>query len=393
MRIIEFYILRRIFILFAAVLVSAIGITWTVQLLDKIDFVTTSGQTFFAILKFSSLFIPSAISLVMPFALLIAITTILSTMNQDSELVVINASGASRYTIWKPVLFLALIASVVSFIVANFVTPHARLTMRSMVANAHSDLINTVIQEGSFRKLAENLYLQIGERRADGSIAHLFIVDERNPNLGLYSYSVSGSVVENKNGNYLVMQDGEIERQDRKDGNTSIIQFDSNTFNLGDFSTGSGSMTLYPKDQPLLYLFHPDPDDTHFQRRPLQYTAEIHRRLTDWLYPLVFAMIALILAGDARSHREAGISATFSAITLSLVIYWLGYFFGDRADNDLAYIPLLYITPLATIIFIAFLLLTNRHLALPAWFSDTLSLWSDKIKRLLNLNQKQDEEC
>lgn len=392
MRIIEFYILRRIFVFFAVVLIVSIGITWTVQLLNRVDFVTTSGQTFFTILKFSSLFIPSAIPLVMPFALVIATTLVLSTMNQDSELVVINASGAPRYTVWRPVLLLALAASVLSFVVANFVAPQARLTMRTMVAEAHSDLINTVIQEGTFRKLAENLYLQIGERNPDGSISHLFIVDERNPDLNLYSYAVSGSVVTGVHGNYLIMQDGEIERRDLKSGNTSIIQFDSNTFNLSDFSSGSGAITLFPKDQPFFYLFHPDPNDTYFQRRPLQYTAEIHRRLTDWLYPLVFAMIALAFAGDARSHREARVSATFSAISVSLLVYWLGYYFGDRADNDLAYIPLLYITPLSVIIGIAFLLITNRRLALPAWFSERLSSLNDKITRRFNLASSEEEE-
>ena len=89
MRIIELYILRRVFVLFAAVLLAAVGISWTVQVLSRINFLTTSGQTVFTILQFSSLFIPSVIPLVIPFALVIAIAQTLSTMNQDSELVVI----------------------------------------------------------------------------------------------------------------------------------------------------------------------------------------------------------------------------------------------------------------------------------------------------------------
>ncbi|MDD9330530.1 MAG: LPS export ABC transporter permease LptF, partial [Bartonella sp.] len=57
MRILELYILKRIFILFSAVLIGAVSISWTVQILARINFLTTSGQTFLTILYFSSLLI------------------------------------------------------------------------------------------------------------------------------------------------------------------------------------------------------------------------------------------------------------------------------------------------------------------------------------------------
>ena len=142
MRIIELYILRRVFVLFMAVLLAAVGISWTVQVLSRINFLTTSGQTLFTILQFSSLFIPSVIPLVIPFALVIAIAQTLSTMNQDSELVVINASGAPRSTVWKPIVLLAVLAAIFSFVITNFISPQARITMREMMATTHSDLIN-----------------------------------------------------------------------------------------------------------------------------------------------------------------------------------------------------------------------------------------------------------
>lgn len=50
MRLIEYYILRRIVVMFLAVLLSAVGITWIVQVLGRINFLTTSGQSFFYIL-------------------------------------------------------------------------------------------------------------------------------------------------------------------------------------------------------------------------------------------------------------------------------------------------------------------------------------------------------
>ncbi|MHC5306822.1 LPS export ABC transporter permease LptF [Bartonella sp. LJL80] len=390
MRIIEQYILKRVFILFGAVLVASVGISWTVQVLARINFLTTSGQTFLAVLQFSSLFIPSAIPLVIPFALVIAVAQTLSTMNQDSELVVINASGAPRSTVWKPVLFLAVIVSLLSFVIANFITPQARLTMREMMASAHSDLISVFIQEGNFRELTTNLYMEIGERHDDGTIGRLFIADQRDPSTDLFYYAVNGAVVSNSKGDFLILNDGEVQRRNNQSGDVSIIKFGSYTFNLGEFTASDGTPTIFPKDRPLTYLFNPDVNDTYYQRRPLQYTAELHRRFTEWLYPLVFALIALAVAGDARSHRQARISASFSAISLSLLVYWLGYFFGDRADSDLAYIPLLYITPLGVSAVILFMLITNRKMGLPTKWSDKIHSVADSIKTRFSRNKQTD---
>lgn len=232
MYLIERYILRRIFLFFIAVFTAAIGLTWTVQLLARINFLTTSGQTFLTVLKFSSLFIPAVLPLVMPFALVIAVSQTLSAMNQDSELVVINAAGSPPRAVWRPVLMLGLVLSLLSFCIANFVTPYARLTMRDMLASAHSDLLSSFLQEGSFRQLGDKIYLEVGERNPDDSIGRLFIVDQRDPNLDLYYYAVNAYITDKQAanggqaGNYLVMKNGEIERRDNKTGNVSIIKFD-----------------------------------------------------------------------------------------------------------------------------------------------------------------------
>ncbi|KAA6404814.1 LPS export ABC transporter permease LptF [Candidatus Tokpelaia sp.] len=376
MYLIEAYILRRIVVFFIAAFSAAIVLAWTVQLLARINFLTTSGQTFFTVLKFSSLFIPAVLPLVMPFALVIAVAQTLSAMNQDSELVVINAAGSPHRVVWRPVLLLGLGLSLLSFGIANFITPYARLTMRDMTANAHADLLNVFLQEGSFRRLSDKIYLEIGERKADSSIGRLFIVDQRDANLDLYYYAVSAYITEKQNtgdgraGNYLIMKNGEIERRDNKTGDVSIIRFDSYTFDLSEFAPAGKNVTIYPKDQFLTYLFHPDPDDSYYQKRPLQYTAELHKRLTEWLYPLIFALLALVAAGDARSHREARISASFTAISLSFAFYWLSYFFAGKAETDIAYIPLLYILPLAVTFLLLFMLLTNRSFRLPPKWAD-----------------------
>jgi lipopolysaccharide export system permease protein len=381
MKLIELYILRRVAIMFFAVLGAAVGITWTVQVLQRVDFLTTSGQSIQTIIQFSSLLIPSAIPLVMPFALIIAITQTLSTMNQDSELVVINASGAPRSAVMRPILMLAAIISIVSFLVANYVDPYARMNMRAMIANASADLLNVVVQEGSFRKLADNLYIQIAERRGDGSIGGLFIADSRDPTLDLIYYAADGNIASTPAGDMLLMKDGEVQRRDVSDGTVSIIKFNSYAFDLSQFTSAGDDFVIYAKDRPLTYLLNPDPNDPILQTRPLRYKAELHRRLTEWLYPVVFALIALAFAGDSRSHREARVSASFSAISTALLVYWAGYFSADRADKDETYIVMMYLVPIGVMLVTGFALLTGRRVGLPDKWNDRILDSYDRLKR------------
>ncbi|GAA5103897.1 LPS export ABC transporter permease LptF [Bartonella jaculi] len=379
MRIIELYILKRVFILFSAVMIAAISISWTVQILGRINFLTTSRQTFLTVLQFSLSLVPSVVFLVIPFALVIAITSTLSAMNQDSELAIISASGFPKSTVWKPILLLALFASCASFSIANFVVPQARLNMRQMLASAQSDLLNLFISEGSFQKLANNLYIEIGERNPNGTLGRLFIVDQRDPKTDLFYYATTASIVNNKNGSFLVLNNGEIERISHQNDNISIVQFSSYTFSLGEFIPHDKMPTLYPKDRTLSYLLNPDPKDSYYQRKPLQYKAEFHRRLTEWLYPIVFSLIALAAAGDTRSHRQARNSANFSAIAFSLLVYWMGYFFAEKAKSDLAYVPLLYITPIGMSMLTFFMLLTNHKIGIPTKLNEIIQIISQKV--------------
>jgi len=377
MRLLETYILSRVLVFFAATLLATLGVTWIVQLLARINFLTTSGQTFLTLLQFSLLFIPPIIPFVMPFALVVAVTMVLAGMNRDSELVVIAAAGAPRRTLWRPLITLSILVAVLSFTITNFVAPYARLSMRAHLANINSDLINLLLQEGNFRQVADDIYIEIGERREDGSIGKLFIVDESNPEMDLHYYAMDGMVAENEAGHFLILQHGEIQRIDKNRTETSIIQFDSYSFDLSSFAPATRSITVLPKDQFLSSLLAPDPGDSYYQRRPLHYLAELHHRLSSWLFPILFVMMALVVNGDAHSHREARLNAIFTPLALSLILYWLEELMVDWSENDPAFLPLLYAIPLASFITMLVMLVRGQRLTLP---DEWLSLMIEKSR-------------
>jgi lipopolysaccharide export system permease protein len=381
MRLIEIYILRRIVVMFFAVLLSAVGITWIVQVLGRINFLTTSGQSFYYILKFSSNLLPSAFPVVMPFALVIAVTQTLSTMNQDSELVVINAAGAPRSAVIRPVILFAIVIAAASFLISNFVVPYSQMNMRQMVAEARGDVINLVVQQGSFREIDTDLYLQIENRDSNGTIQGLFVSDSRDKTTDLIYYAKEGLVVQTADQGLLIMKDGEVHRRDVQTGNVSIIKFNTYALDLAAFlSSDDKEATIFPKDRPLDYLMNPDPNDKQYQQRPLRYTSELYKRLTDWMYPIVFALISLAAAADSRSHREARISASFTAITISLIVFWLGYSTGQSTDKNASMLPMLFAIPILAGLSAIYALATNRQIGIP-------TKWSNWFKSIFETRQ------
>ncbi|TCL70240.1 LPS export ABC transporter permease LptF [Rhizobium sp. BK251] len=363
MKILETYILRRVGQMFLVALLPVLAIIWTTQVLARINLVTDSGQSIGSFAKLATFILPSIIPIVLPFALTIGITQTLTAMNNDSELTVIDAAGADRGTIIRPIMLLAAVISVFSFLVDNIVEPRAKTEARQMIAAAYADLLSSVIEEKTFRKIEDGLYVQISERLSGRILKGLFVVDERDPAFELIYYAREGAVDEN--GNSLIMKDGEVHRK-AANGDVSVIKFDSYSFDLSDLTQSRGQATLRASDRDLAFLLHPDTKDPDYVYKPRSYVAELHRRLTDWLLPIVFALISLVAAGDARSHREARLHPMVVALALAFALRWAAFYAANQIETTTSFIPVLYAVPLVSGGIAALLLKRNRRITMPA---------------------------
>ena len=169
----------------------------------------------------------------------------------------------------------------------------------------------------------------------------------------------------------LIMQDGEIHR--KLPGNDiSVIRFLSYAFDLSVFTASNGTPRLFPKDRTLPYLFNPSPNDPVFKRNPQSFRAELHRRFTEWSYSIVFALIALAVIGNARSHRESRINPLVTAVTIALIVRWAGYFAANQVQVAPRLWPIVYLIPLGFAAISIWFIVTNRAMELPVALADRL---------------------
>lgn len=359
MKIIETYILRRTAKMVLVALLPVLAIIWTTQVLGRVNLVTDSGQSIGSFMILASCIVPMVLPLVLPFATVIGVSQTLTTMNTDSELTIIEASGARRSVIVRPIVYLALAASLLSFTVDNVVEPKVRITFRQLIASAYADLLSSVIEEKTFRQIEKGLYIQISRRLAGRTLEGLFISDTRNPAFQLIYYARQGAV--DQKGTALIMRDGEVHRKTPA-GDVSVVRFDSYTFDLSDFSETRGQATLQATDRDLPFLLNPDPDDPKVNSSPGDFRAELHRRLTEWSFPLVYALIALMIAGNARAQREARVHPMISALGFAFVLRWASFSLGNLVESDARFIPLMYAVPLMAAATAIWLLIRGRRL-------------------------------
>lgn len=361
--------------LFIGAMAWTLAIVWTTQVLARIDLVTDSGQSALTFFEVASLIIPSIIPIVVPFAVVVAVAQTLSVMNSDSELVVINAAGASRMTVLKPIMLLAVAAAIFCLIVQNFVDPYARQRNRNLIANARADFLTLLIQEGTFRKIEDGLFVQIGKRFPGNKLGEIFVADSRQEGVDLVYYAKTGAVIDEGNDKALLMSDGVVHRK-VPGGEISIIRFTSYAFDLSAFTPQIGKVSLMPKDQTTPYLLNPDPNDRIFQKSPNLYRTELAKRFSEWLYPITFALIALAVAGDARSHRESRIHPLITAVSIALLARWVGFFAEDKAKADRFYVYVMAATPIVVALIAVWFIRAQRAMELPTrWADVVLSLF------------------
>ncbi|WP_309083979.1 LPS export ABC transporter permease LptF [Chelativorans sp.] len=380
MKVIELYILRRTVAISAASLAWLLVIVWTTQVLNRLDLVTTSGQSAATFFTVALLALPAVVPIIMPFVIGIAVAQTLATMNADSELAVISAAGAPRSAVLRPILLIAVAASIAAFAINNTLEPYARQALRVILASANADLITTVLREGSFQKASDGVFIQISERLPEGQLGGVFVTDTRDKNLKLIYYARRAAVLERQDGNLLVMFDGEVQRQ-APTGDVSVIRFDSYAFDLSQFTKGDGEPTLYPKDRYLPELLHPDPSDKMYAGDPQSFRAEMHMRFSEWLYPIVFALIAIAVAGDARSFREARLHPMITTMAIALLVRWAGFYAANEAEAKPYFSFVLYAVPIGAIAVCVWFIATHRVMELPTSWTENLLT---RMQRIMN---------
>jgi hypothetical protein len=102
------YLLSQLLSLFGFFALVLVAVYWVNRAVGLFDQLIGDGQSALVFLEFSILTLPNAIRLVLPIAAFAATVYVVNRLMQESELVVMQATGFSAFRLARPVLYFGL---------------------------------------------------------------------------------------------------------------------------------------------------------------------------------------------------------------------------------------------------------------------------------------------
>lgn len=357
MDIIGRYIFRQTAGALVLILLTLTLIVWMTTALRQISLMTDHGQSFLIFLKITMLAMPNLITIVIPVALLIAALHVLNRLSGDSELIVLSASGSTNWRVVRPLLYLSLLVS--GFVVFSnaYLSPSTQQQLREYTIKVRTDLITQVIQPGKFSSPEAGLTFHIADRKGDGTLLGLMIHDEREQDQIVTFLAEKGQIVKGEDEQaVLVMRNGHIQRQKDKSKYVQIIVFDSYVFDISQFGPTEGRRDFKPRERYLIDLLFPDTSDAYYQRYEGKFRSELHDRLSNPLYPILFILITGVHLAYPRTTRDNRVQAMFTAFASATGLRVLGLAGVNMATKDPSGLMIVWGVPLAGIALCIFMI-------------------------------------
>jgi lipopolysaccharide export system permease protein len=262
---------------------------------------------------------PQVVALLTPLAIFVGAVWSLNRIHKDSEIVVAQAAGMTRWQVASPILRLALMCAVMHLAVNLWVQPSAQRTMREAVAMARADLAAALIRPGQFTTNGERLTFYAREQ-VGGELRGVMISDMTDPAFPTDILARTAALVSVDGKPTLLLRDA-LSQQLDENMQLSILEFDQYMFDLTDFMKEDAELILKASDKYLHELIFVDRKD-YFQNKEADgFFAEANARLTTPLLNIVMAMLAIlaVLGGDFSRQgysRRIGIASAAAAVIL-----------------------------------------------------------------------------
>lgn len=300
MRAVSRYMFRQI--LFAALFIT-VALTfalWLTQSLRMIDYMVNRGLPASQFIELILLLLPSFLGLVLPVATVVGVLFVYNKMTQDSEIVVMRASGLSPLQLARPAMVLATLSTLGVYALMLYFLPLSYRNFKDMQFDVRQSYANVLIQEGVFNTVGDSITVYVRERDDEGALVGILVHDTRVKNKPVTVIAELGAIVRAPEGPRVLLLNGNRQEVDRRTGQLSLLYFDQYTVDLSSLSPGPNGRRREPEERYLHELFWPSEDERRDEAFVRELYAEGHQRLVAPLYTYAFTLIGLtaLLTGD-----------------------------------------------------------------------------------------------
>jgi LPS export ABC transporter permease LptG/LPS export ABC transporter permease LptF len=332
LRIVDRYVLRETL---PKVFLSLLVLTFVLvipPIMDVAQQLMTKGVDVWTIAQLIWTVVPSSLGVTIPMAVLIGLLMGLGRMSGDRETVALQACGVSIFRMLRPVIVLAVIATIATCYTLVVALPSANQTYQDIVYRAMSTQADNEVKSGVFYSGFPGLDLLVGDVDIQGTgWSDVFLADNRDGGQRLVYIAETGRLVLDREKRVadIVLTSGSWHRLDQEDPSTydvetfeeSVLKLDTDSiFPVGGQQTGLREMTLTQLQAQVVEL----EDQGVSAHNPIM---EMHQKFSIPVACLVFALIALALG---VTSRKDGKLASF-ALGIGVIFAYYIVMFGAKA--------------------------------------------------------------
>ena len=354
MRLYERYLFSHL--LWPTVLITAslTGIVWLTQVLRFLDFILNRGLSFADFIYLTGLMLPSLLLVLLPVTLGIAVIYTYNRLTMESELVVLNAVGISKWQLVRPALVMAVICVTICYLLSLYVMPVSNARFRDVRTLFRDKYASVLLEEDVFNNPMDGVTVFVRDRDSDNNLGGLLLHDSRDPKQTISMIAERGRVEQTKTGPKFYLQHGL--RQELRDGKISWLAFDDYAIEIA-FYGKNVERSRSPEEQTINQLF----DETGLTpKQAAAFRAEAHQRITWPLLALALPLLALAtLFSNEFNRRGQNKRMIVTAVAMFLVVI-LYFALRNLMVKHGMLIPLIYLLVIGVILASVYVLVSGR---------------------------------
>ena len=355
---------------FFLVLFTFTIIVWAVQAVNFLDLIVEDGHGVSVYLNYSLLIIPKILTKFIPLSFLIALFLTILKFESENEFLILWTSGMNKMKVVNFFFKVSIMVTILQLIFASLINPKFLNHSRSLIKSSNLDYVSTMVKSKQFNDTIEGLTIYVEEKNENGILKNIFIRDDghvlkslensKNSN-NVTIFAKEGKIEQGLNGNYLVLRNGTIQKENKENEIVSI-NFIKTNMQLEGLQTKS---IIMPKIQEtsskiLINCITSDEIKNEILNCPqtdskIDTLAELNRRFG---MPLYIPGISLILSFLLISRKEQKSNSLYKYFYfgLSFVILITAEILVRYSGKSYFYSYLYYSLPLMCVPFFYYLL-------------------------------------
>ena len=319
MNLVDKYILRQLFSNSILILILIISIFCLAKSVQLIELMVGRGLPFSIFLKLILYSLPQIVPILLPVIVSLSIFFVISRMQNDKELIILQSSSFSLVDIFKPTLIFSIIMAIVSAYFTLYQSPKSNEGFKVLLYTLKNDYSSTLLQEGTFNTFGKDFTIFVKQRKKDG-LHNVFIHDTRDEDRSSTLIAKKGNLVSTSDSTKIYLEEGSQHFQS-KDKKLSVLYFDQYLLDINQ-NDNNNLLNRWksPSERTLSELRNPNLKNRDDVNNQQAFRAELTLRHSMPLNVVGFSALVLFLLLSFHFDRKENILRTITIFSSIIVL-------------------------------------------------------------------------